>query len=94
MYVSEQLVKEFPEKVFVYSKDILLSFFIFFQASVVVFFYQIIYTFMYVFFPILFYSGSKQNEHKRTYDGVDVMGERLTNEVCNTLKILVNVYDI
>jgi hypothetical protein len=40
---------------------------------------------MYVFFPILFYSGSKQNEHKRTYDGVDVMGERLTNEVCQCL---------
>jgi hypothetical protein len=52
------------------------------------FFYQMVYTFMYVFFPILFYPGSKQNEHKRTYDGVDVMGERLAKEVCNTLKIL------
>ncbi|XP_045830996.1 lipid droplet phospholipase 1-like [Trifolium pratense] len=48
MYVSEQLVKQFPEKVFIHC--------------------------------------SKQNEGKRTYDGVDVMGERLANEVVEVIQ--------
>jgi hypothetical protein len=47
---------------------------------------------MSIFFFIFFHSGSKENEGKRTYDGVDVMGERLAKEVSIYLIICIYIY--